>query len=152
MNPSIIDLDNDKQVWAASLIAVLGALAFFEAGLLLSGNLGLLGADTKKVMSKEKVRDKVQNYVSVTSGERANATVTSIERSDQLESFYTVGVKVTAQVLNQTRTSETTVLVSRDGEYILSGQPRDLDEPKPPQPRTPTIQPQTGEGEEEGGR
>lgn len=139
----MIDFDNQKQVFAVSLITILGGMAFFQAGLLFSGNLGLLEGNTQDVMSQEKVREKVQNYVSVTSGDRANASVTSVERSDKLESFYRVGVELTANVMNQTQTQETTVFVSRDGEYIMSGQPQELDNPQPPQPRTPT--PSTGE-------
>lgn len=145
----MIDFDNQKQVFALSLITFLGGMAFFQAGLLFAGDLGLLEQKSKQAMSKDKIQDKVQNYVSVTSGERANASVTSIERSDKIESFYKVGVELTAQVLNRTRTQETTVFVSRDGEYIMSGEPQDLDNPQPPQPRTPTVRPATGEEETE---
>ncbi|MFB6116248.1 MAG: hypothetical protein ABEK10_01935 [Candidatus Nanosalina sp.] len=66
--------------------------------------------------------------------------MTGVERSDRVESFYKVGIEITAQVLNQTRTQETTVLVSRDGKYIISGQPKDIDNPQPPQPE-PAVSP-----------
>lgn len=140
------DFDNQNPVFVVSLITILGGLAFFQAGVLFSGNLDQ-GVESQTVMSQEKVSDKVKNYVSVTSGERANASVRSIERSDKIESFYRVDVELTAEVLNQTRTQETSVFVSRDGAYIMSGEPKDLDNPQPPQQRTAPSRPNTGEEE-----
>ncbi|MFB6116247.1 MAG: hypothetical protein ABEK10_01930 [Candidatus Nanosalina sp.] len=57
----MIDLENKKHIWAISVIAVLGGMTFFQAGVLLSGDIGLLEQDSKAVASKEEVRDKVKN-------------------------------------------------------------------------------------------